>query len=230
MKEGIISPIESMPVHFVKFSTIILFCAGIILLVFPVSWFPSFYDVRYMGFVGLAYAVLITFLPRLLRVSENETDAARKNHAADLFQFLLIFVFISNVAGDLGLYKLYTVGFEFDKLLHLIIPFTSVIVISIILNQRFRIRKYYAIAMAFGFIILCGVVWEVYEYATDIILKTHISGVYGLGISIDTKFDLIYDVFGSVFGVLGGVFFWNPLVPQLKEVTMVKRSYKTRGR
>lgn len=218
MKEGIISPIESMPVHFVKFSTVILFCAGIILLVFPVSWFPSFYDVRYMGFGSLVYAVLIIFLPRLLRVSENETDAARKNHAADLFQFVLAFNFISNAAGDLGLYKLYTVGFEFDKLLHFIIPFTSVIAISIILNQRLEIRKRYAIAMAFGFIILCGVGWEAYEYAADIILKTHISGVYGLYINTDTKFDFAYDVFGSVFGALGGVFFWNPLISWLKKI------------
>jgi len=205
-----------MLANLVKFSAVILLCAGIILLVAPVSWFPSFYDVRYMGFASLAYAVLIIFLPRLLRVSEDKTDAARKNHAADLFQLVLIFVFVSNAAGDLGLYNLYKLGFEFDKLLHFIVPFISVIVISIILSQRFGIRKYYAIAMSLGLIILCGVGWEIYEYAADIILKTHISGVYGISVSMDTKFDLIYDALGSVFGALSGVFFWNTLVSRLK--------------
>ena len=203
---------------FVKFSVAILFCAGIILLVFPVSWFPSFYDVRYMGFAGLAYAVLITFLPRLLRVPENETDAARKNHAADLFQFGLAFAFICNASGDLGLYQLYKVGFEFDKFLHFIVPIVSVVIISIILNQRWGISKSYSIAAAFGFVVLCSVGWEVYEYATDLILKTHISGVYGLDISTDTKFDLIYNASGSVLGALGGIFFWDSLISRLKRL------------
>ncbi len=194
---------------FIEFSIVILLCAGIILLIFPASWFPSFYDIRYMGVSALAYAFLIAFLPRLLRVSENEIEASRKNHAADLFQFVLAFSFFSNALGDLGLYKLYKVGFEFDKLLHFLIPFAGVVIVSIILNQRWGIRRSYAIAAAFGFIIFCSVGWEVYEYAADIVLKTHISGVYGLDISTDTKFDLFYDALGSVLGALGGIFFWD---------------------
>lgn len=201
---------------FVEVSIVISFCAGIILLVFPVSWFPSFYDVRYMGVSALGYAVLIGFLPRLLRVSENETDAARKNHAADLFQFLLAFSFFGNAFGDLGLYKLYKVGFELDKLLHFLIPFVGVVIIAIVLNQRWGVRESYAIAAAFGFIIFCSLGWEVYEYAADIVLKTRISGVYGLDISTDTKFDLIYDALGSVLGALGGIFFWDSLISRLK--------------
>jgi hypothetical protein len=169
-----------------------------------------------MGVAGLAYVVLITFLPRLLRVPENETDAARKNHAADLFQFLLAFDFMCNASGDLGLYQLYKVGFEFDKLLHFIVPVVSIVIISIILNQRWGIRKGYAIAAAFGFVTLCSVGWEVYEYTSDLIFKTHISGVNGLDISNDTKFDLIYGAFGSVFGALSGIYFWDPLTLRLK--------------
>jgi uncharacterized membrane protein YjdF len=171
-----------------------------------------------MGFAGLAYVVLIVFLPRPLRVSENETDAIRKNRAADLFQFVLAFSFISNALGDLGLYKLYRVGFEFDKLLHFLIPFASVAIISIILNQRWEIRANYAIAAAFGFVILCGIGWEIYEYAADIILKTHISGVYGLDINADTKSDLFYNFLGSVLGALGGIFFWNQFVLWTKKI------------
>ncbi len=166
----------------------------------------------------MVYAVLIAFLPRLLHVAENEIDAVRKNRAADLLQFALVFIFISNALGDLGLYRLYKFGFEFDKLLHFLIPFTSVIVVSVIFNQRWGIRESYAIAAAFGFIIFCGLGWEVYEYAADIVLKTRISGVYGLDISADTKFDLAYDFFGSILGVAAGFFFWNPLVSRTKRI------------
>jgi len=203
---------------FVELSIVISLCAGIILLVFPVAWFPSFYDVRYMGLVCLVYAGLIVFFPRLFRVSENETDAVRKNQATDLFQFIIAFAFISNAFGDLGLYKLYKVGFEFDKVLHFLIPFTATIIISIILNERWGIRKIYAISVAFGFIILCSVGWEVYEYVADIVLKTHISGVYGLDISTDTKFDIFYDALGSIPGVLGGIFFWDSFISWTKKI------------
>jgi hypothetical protein len=203
---------------FVEFSIVLFLCAGIILLVLPVSWFPTFYDVRYMGYAALTYVVLVTFLPRLFRVSENESDVGRKKYAVDLFQFALAFTFISNAVGDLGLYQLYKIGFEFDKLLHFITPFLGVILISMFLNQWWEVMPKYSIVIALGFIIFCSVAWEIYEYLADVILKTHISGVYGLNISVDTKFDLFYDAFGAALGALSGFLFWGSFIRWTKKI------------
>lgn len=194
---------------FVKISVIILVSAGIILLIFPVAWLPPFSDIRYKGWAGIAGAVLILFLPRLVRPLEKNPDFNRKNQAADLFQFLLTFVFIGNALGGLGLYKLYSYGFEFDKVLHFFTPFLGVVIISFVLSGRWGIHQARAIPIALVIIILLGITWEIYEVLVDFLFKTHISGVYGLNVSRDTKFDLLFDVLGSASGAIASVYFWQ---------------------
>lgn len=203
---------------FVRWTIILLAVAGVILLIFPVPWFPSFYDVRYMGWAALGGVVLIFALPWLARVKEGAPDAGRKNKAADLMQMFLAFMIASNALGDLGLYKLYKIGFEYDKVLHFFTPFLGVIFVSLFLSGRFGISKAKSIAIAVAIFLACGVSWEVYEYLADMYLKTHISGVYGVDISTDTKFDLLFDLIGSSSGAVGAVFLWGRSFLRLGEV------------
>jgi len=191
---------------FVRWTIILLVVASIILLVFPVSWFPSFYDVRYMGWIGLGGAALIIILPWLARVKETAPDAGRKNKAADLMQMFLALMVASNALGDLGLYKLYLYGFEYDKVLHFFTPFLGALLIPFILNLRWGIRKSYAVLATFVIVVVCGAGWEVFEVAVDFVLKTHISGVYGLNVSRDTAFDFMFDVLGVALGLFGSFF------------------------
>lgn len=194
---------------FVRISVIILAGAGIVLSIFPVAWLPPLSDIRYKGWAGIAGAVLILFLPSLVRPSEKNLDFNRKSQAADLFQSLLIFVFIGNALGGLGLYKLHNYGFEFDKVLHFFTPFLGVVIISFVLSGRWGIRRTRAIPIALVIIIGLGIAWEIYEVLVDFLFKTHISGAYGLNVSRDTKFDLLFDILGSASGAIASVYFWQ---------------------
>jgi hypothetical protein len=194
---------------FVKISVIVLIAAGIILLSFPAPWFPSFYDVRYMGLTGIAAALIILFVPRLIMPKREEEDYERKMRAANLSQIFLAFAFICDAAGNLGLYKLYPYGFEFDKILHFFIPFAGVVILSLVLSWRWGIRKSYAILMALGIIAACGAIWEIFELSSDVLLKTHISGFYGMNANSDTIFDVLFDIIGSVTGAVGSIYLWK---------------------
>lgn len=181
---------------FVKISLYFLLISGVILLIFPVHWFPDFYDVRYMGVASFACAAVIFFLPKLMRVKNNVPDHEKKNYATDLFQLGITIAVINNALGDLGLYQLYKVGFEYDKLIHFSTSFIITIFLSLLLRNRFQIRAYYSIVVAFLIVVGSGFLWEVFEFVSDNLLRTHIFGLYGADQINDTKWDLIYNLIG----------------------------------
>ncbi|MCX6746317.1 MAG: hypothetical protein NTX00_04885 [Candidatus Parcubacteria bacterium] len=166
----------------------------------PISWFPSFYDVRYSGWSMIAGALIIYFLPSILRVPANSLDAARKNRAADLFQFLIAFAIIADALGALGLYTLYQFGIPYAYILHLGTPLISVILLSIIINARFKIRLAYATGIAFILVLICGIGWEIFENTSDRFLGTHLTGPDQLTSQNVTVLNLIQDTIGATLG------------------------------
>jgi len=158
-----------------------------------------------MGIAAIIGALLIAVVPRLFRVLAQEVRAQEKNRAADIFQFWLAFAITTNAFGDLGLYQLYRVGIEFDKIVHFGIPLIAIIVIPVILESRFEIRKSRALAITIALALIASVGWEVYEYAMDRVWLTHLSGVNGFDISRDTKFDIVYDFLGIVIGAVASM-------------------------
>ncbi len=195
-----------MQKKFIRISIYFLITCGIILLVFPVSWFPSFYDVRYMGWAGLVGAVAIFFLPKTLRVLPETQQAEKKNKAADFFQFGLAIAVMNNALGDMGLYQLYKIGFEYDKLIHFATTFLAILFLSIILCERFDVSVFNSILIAFVFVIACAVLWEIFEFTSDFFWKTHIFGVYSFDKIHDTKFDLLFGIIGASAGALVAAF------------------------
>lgn len=178
-------------------SVLIFFCAGLIFLLLPISWFPDFYDVRYMGWSAMASAVIVKYLPMAIRAPQGSPGFEQKNRAVDLFKFLIIFSLASNAFGDLGLYQLYRVGLEFDKLLHFIAPFVGVSIIFIILTDRFDFSAANAIAASFLIVMALSAGWEIYEQIADRLFKTRIAGEYGLNVNADTRMDIIFDFMGA---------------------------------
>jgi VanZ family protein len=109
---------------------------------------------------------------------------------------------LSNAAGDLGLYQLYKVGFEFDKLLHFVNSLLCAAVVPVILNKRFGINFARAVLISFLAVVIGGLIWEIYEYGVDLIWETHIAGIYGLNVKDDTIRDLIPNAAGALIGAL----------------------------
>jgi hypothetical protein len=187
---------------FITISVWGLFISEIILLVFPIDWFPRFYDVRFFGWASLLGAAAILFLPKLIVVKEGSADAGRKNNAAGLFQIFIAIMLLNNAAGDLGLYQLYKIGFEFDKLIHFGNSLLCAAAVPVILNKRFGIRFARAIIISFFAVLMGGAIWEIYEYGVDLIWETHIAGIYGLDVKDDTTRDLLFNSAGAIIGAL----------------------------
>lgn len=188
-----------------KFSLIVAFflcIAGIILLSFDIQFFPSFYDVRYMGIASLVGAVCIILLPRFLQVPHTDPHAEKKNHGVDVLQFCLTFALLNNALGDLGLYELYKVGFEYDKLVHFVTPLVLTVLLHKFFEERFEFSHRSALLLTFGIIFLGALSWELYEYFADLIFQTHIYGVFGTDIVRDTILDVSCGTMGTLSGLL----------------------------
>jgi len=136
---------------------------GILMTFLPISWFPSFYDVRYSGWSMIGGALIILFVPLWLKVPTNYKDAKTKNKAIDILQFLIALALFTDVLGGLGLYELYNYGFPYSYILHLIIPSIGVIILTKVINQRFDINITWAALIAFMLVLICGIGWEIYE-------------------------------------------------------------------
>ncbi len=186
---------------FIRISVIALLFTGFALLLFPDDWFPSFYDVRYMGLAAIGGTAAVIILPRILNTLTGATDDKNKKQAINLFQFLLTVAMASNALGDLGSYQLYKIGFQYDKLIHFSNSLLGVFIGAVVLYKLFEIRLPHAIAIAFIAVIVCGIGWEVFERLSDFLFKTHIAGVYASDVSNDTKFDLLFDAIGAMSGV-----------------------------
>jgi hypothetical protein len=195
-----------MKKRFIKFSIYFFIVCGVILLIAPIQWFPQFYDVRYMGAAAFVCAAAIVFLPRALRVNPDAPSAEKKNQAADFFQFGLALAVMNNALGDMGLYQLYKVGIEYDKIIHFVTSVLAVVIIAIVLCDRFEMPGKKAFLISFLVVIFTGVLWEGFEFLSDAVFKTHIYGVYGADAFNDTVRDLICNVFGSLTGAFIMVF------------------------
>jgi len=145
---------------------------GFVLLLTPKTFWPSFYDLPYMGWAALVCALLIFAAPVK-------------------YKFPLAVILIISGAGDLGLYELYRYGFEYDKLVHFIVP----LIATLVLSREFGMKKTILIMLA------GAVAWELYEYLADALIKTHLFGIYRHQIFRDTMMDLIMNGSGVIMAI-----------------------------
>jgi hypothetical protein len=168
----------------------------------PISWLPSFYDVRYLGWSMILGASTIYLLPAAIRVPVNSPDAARKNRAAELLQYLLTIAIVTNALGSLGLYELYQDGIPYSYILHVIIPLISALLLSMVINLRWQIRILQATIIAFCLIIFCSIAWEVFENYSDYVWDTHLAVLGMASTENTTVINLIQDTIGAAIGAV----------------------------
>ncbi len=105
------------------------------------------------------------------------------------FKTPLALILFLNASGDLGLYELYRYGFEYDKVIH----FVSPLIATLALARVYGIRK------AITIVISCAFAWELFEFLSDAIIKTHLFGVFRQHVWSDTAGDLAMN--GAAVGV-----------------------------
>ena len=186
-----------------KFIAAVFIIAGLILIFGKREWFPEFYRPQFMGIIAFVSALLI-ILPRF--IFKPSSEELNKQKSLNLLQAVLVVGLALNSLGALGLFQLYKIGFEYDKLIHFVVPFLSVIAFS-----RFGLDWYgwsfgKSIILAAVLVIFGGFFWELFEFFGDKLLKTEMSGYYGKFIIKDTVWDSAMNFFGVVAGILNFIF------------------------
>ncbi len=196
-----------------KFIAAVFIIAGLILIFGKREWFPEFYRPQFMGIIAFVSALLI-ILPRFIFSARGgsafsgkpSSEELNKQKSLNIFQAVLVAGLVLNSLGALGLFQFYKIGFEYDKLIHFVVPFLSVIAFS-----RFGLDWYgwsfgKSIILAAVLVILGGFLWELFEFFGDRLFKTEMSGYYGKFIIKDTVWDLAMNLFGVIGGILSFVF------------------------
>lgn len=182
---------------FLKYSGGAFIAAGLALLLFPKEWFPSFYQPVFMGSVALA-SPFLAYLPKI----SVKADTPEKKRTVMKIRALIMASLTIGGLGELGLYQLYRMGFEYDKLAHFTVSMllTSVYAESLMAWKYHSFRKLpWSVALAvFG----AGVLWETLEATSDTILGTEVWGIYGRAIARDTLWDIFFNTFGILAGMI----------------------------
>lgn len=156
--------------------------------------FPDFYMPYLMGSLAFVSATLI-YLPNLLYKKAGTTE---KRSAIAYLHLTVAVGLLINGAGGLGLYKLYKVGFQYDKLTHFVTPLIFTLALTY-LFQNWHGRRF-GISLVFSSIIVlvASFLWEGLEYISDIFLGTHLFG----GGSSEVITDTIGDIIANFLGVI----------------------------
>jgi hypothetical protein len=182
---------------FINFMIFSLVIGGLVLLMSPKNIWPSFYSPVFFGVNALISAIIL-ILPKYLFRSDNNC----KQIAVQYLRLALAALIFLNALGELYLYQLYVYHFQYDKVLHLVSPIFMFIGLSYFMQNWYGTPFKKSLWIS-GLILLSGgVLWEVFEFFSDILFKTQEFGIYGQYKLPDTLFDLLFDLLGVVFGTL----------------------------
>ncbi len=170
---------------------------GGILIFGPRSWFPSFYMPTFMGIVALIFALLLV-LPEWIFIPKNKRQRKAREH----LQIILALCLVLSGAGELGLWQLYLIGFQYDKLVHILITGLLTFSFSHFAQEWWGFSFKRALTASAFLVIALGIIWEVVEFYSDRIFGTQLFGVYGTQISRDTIIDLISNLIGIGLAIL----------------------------
>lgn len=180
---------------FINFSIVVFIIIGIVLLLGKNSWFPEFYNPAYMGIFSFISALLLYYSKRIFyKLSQVDSEK---------LQSIIASALILNGFGSLGLFKLYTLGFEYDKLAHFIVPLIFTVNFAGILNKLRGLTFNQSLIAVSISIFLLGLLWEIFEFSSDILFGTETFGIYGKEMFRDT----IQDILANALGILAGIFY-----------------------
>ncbi len=184
-------------IRFHRETSLILFLLGLLLLIVPKNWLPSFYHPIFLGVLFLLSPLLI-YAPTLLLTRRS---SERKRLLVVKMRSIAAFSIIMNTGGELGLFQLYRFGFEYDKLAHFLVP----MLLAFILAESLRAWEHFSrrkiILLVFLIAFLVGLFWELLEWGSDRLFHTDEWGVLGTHVAGDTYHDIIFNTLGSIAGL-----------------------------
>ncbi|NTW22101.1 hypothetical protein HGA34_00985 [Candidatus Falkowbacteria bacterium] len=123
-------------------------------------------------------------------------------NSAYFLRFVIMLSLIINAAGELYFYQLYRFGFQFDKFAHLANSLLFILALASYGRTRYGLVPMKSLKISVVIVIICGLGWEVGEFASDKFFQTKEFGIYGQLKAIDTIFDIIYDFLGITLAAI----------------------------
>ena len=148
---------------------------GLVLFLGDRRWFPDFYNPKFMAMMAFISAFLI-ILPRLIYKAKDNHE---KQRLLNLLEISLIIVLALGGLGGLGLFRLYDIGFAYDKFIHFLIPFIFTIVICRFGSQWYRWSFKKSVILGATLVFMGGIAWEIFEFVADTTIGTQMRGYYG---------------------------------------------------
>ena len=182
---------------FIKFSVAVFLAAGAAFLFLPREYFPDFYNPIFMGISSLFSAISVLFFNFIFY-----PDNSQKKQALLNFQAAGTFILLLNGAGALGLYQLYKIGFQYDKLLHFLTPLIMVLTAAQFFAVYFNWSLKKLIMITVGLTAVIGLGWEIFELFFDYFFKTKTLGFYGKYVIWDSAMDILANLGGILTAVL----------------------------
>lgn len=183
--------------NFLKFSSAVLVVIGLTLLFGPKYWFPSFYNPVFIGIIALVSPFFI-YLPGFF----FKKDTTQKRNMVFKIHSAIAFSLSINMAGELGLYQLYKFGFQYDKLAHFIVSMLFAFILCEALKGWARLPSRKIVWLVILIVFGSGILWEIFEAASDYLFKTQEWGVYGNYLAWDTLADISFNTLGALAGVI----------------------------
>lgn len=150
----------------------------------------------------------------------------------DLF-FLIcfhVYMFLGICVGSL--WEVYTMGFGFDKMVHALGGLMLALFgYEVFVNcKNNKLSLFWIFVLVFSFSMMCGGVWEIYEYVTDGMMNNNAQGWMGFvgrDALKDTMQDLICDFAGAaVGGIIAVIDQWKKARPNKTEIETEENAKK----
>lgn len=183
--------------YFLRFASILLVLMGCILLICPKEWFPNFYSPIFLGIIAIISPILI-YLPKFFLKKSTE----KKRNLILEMRSVIAFSLLVNFAGELGLFQLYRIGFEYDKFAHFAVSMLFAFIFGESLKEWERMSSKKVALITILVVFGSGIIWEFFEASSDFLFKTQVWGVYGEHLVTDTYKDIFFNTLGALAGTI----------------------------
>jgi asparagine N-glycosylation enzyme membrane subunit Stt3 len=180
----------------INFSVSFLLLGSLVLFFGNRNWWPGYYSPNYFSITFFSSAIII-ILPKILLKAKDQC----KKDSIILFQTVSSIALILNALGELGFYQLYKYGFQYDKVIHFTSSLLFVLALTSVIELWNNTTLKKALRLAIILVLIGSILWEFFEFFSDLIFKTSEFGVYGKYKLSDTIFDIIFDMIGVVIGI-----------------------------